>query len=480
MFDRALIIVLILFLTVGAYSYEKYCQERGDVGPVARLIDFAKFGKTSDVFHSSFSHKVFKYNARATLAMLREKHNSLESQRVQLVLNRRELLSQLDKISDEIVNEALGYAHRIDEDREQYLDRFPEIAEIGQNIIQTTGISNPREREERYQVIRTRLEDILQELGQSQAENRVRFNQILDEMDHIVNQEEAFLSSCPDWGDCVNERLRRLRGEARALSEEILGDAQKDIKVLAKMTEELREQYKALGENLEVNDEQIEANNELMAGKLKLLAEHLVSVTETDLKSVMDAYEDLETQQEILLENLDLHQARVRQTQEDNNRRSEEIMANLKQVPRIDFSKLETVTRSAGTERSEVFFKFEENEVKLKRIVRDRLSDNGNLLVEMARNAPIDGSKLMEDRKYAERRAANSRLDLLSSGSHNLDSFERNNDLKTGLGRSLSNHSREPLKIEPLRPRSSLNNRKQEEASEQFKRLKTKARDNGF
>jgi hypothetical protein len=108
------------------------------------------------------------------------------------------------------------------------------------------------------------------------------------------------------------------------------------------------------------------------------------------------------------------------------------------------------------------------------------LSDNGNLLIELARNSPIDGSKLMEERKYAERRAANSRLDLLSSGRHNLDSFDRNNDLKTGSGHLSSSSSREPLKVEPLRPRSSLNNRKQEEASEQFKRLKIKARDNGF
>src|SRR5690242_12608774 len=135
MFDRSLLIVLVLFLTAGGYLYEKYARERGDVGPVARLIDFAKFGKVSEVFKPSSSRKVLQYNSRASLVMLQEKHKLLENQRAQLVLNRRELLSQLAAINDQIVDEALVYAHRIDEDREHYLERFPEIKEIGDNII---------------------------------------------------------------------------------------------------------------------------------------------------------------------------------------------------------------------------------------------------------------------------------------------------------------------------------------------------------
>ena len=50
--DRTLLFILILFLAVGGTWYEQYAKEQGDVGPVARLIDFANFSKESSPFQS--------------------------------------------------------------------------------------------------------------------------------------------------------------------------------------------------------------------------------------------------------------------------------------------------------------------------------------------------------------------------------------------------------------------------------------------
>lgn len=480
MLDRTLIIVLILFLAAGGFYYEKYAAEKGDVGPVGRLIDFAKFGKASEFLQSSSSHKILKYNSRASLTLLREKHNRLENQRVQLVENRRQLLAQLDAIHDQVTDEALRYSHLIEEDRDRFLDRFPELEEIGGAIIQTSEIPDPGDREEKYRVVRRKLEDILGELVASRPEGVARLNQVLEEIDMVVSQEEAVLASCPDWDVCIHKELDDLKGEVKTVSDDILDSARADIDKMVKMTNDLREQYKALAQNLDVNDRQIEDNNDVMTGKLKLLAENLLSVTESNLQDVVNAYEEVEAQQEVLLENIVLHQERVKEIQEQNSRRAKEIMENLNRVPRFDFGNLSRVNNHVVAERSKIFTRFRDNEFRLQKIVRERWTENSSLLVELAQNAPIDGSNLVEDRKYTERRSLNARSNLQPASKQNFSHFERSNDIKTGSSRTDS--GRTGLgRIEPLRPTTKhINNRKPEEAAEQFKRLKDKARDQGF
>src|SRR3989338_2030329 len=247
MIDRILIVVLILFMALGATFYEQYAKGRGEVGPIARLLDFAKFGKFSDTYQSRTSHKISHFNSQNSLGLLSEKYQRLEEQRLQLVLNRRALLDQSITVNNQIVQEALVYQHAIEQDRDTFLSRFPELEPLGNSIITTYAISDPAQREQEYQQIKNQLTAILEEFTVQAPEYTQRLHNILDEIEAITNEEQDALAACDDPARCIKEKLDELKDELKAASGDILTSAKDDITTIEDMTNKLREQYQILG-----------------------------------------------------------------------------------------------------------------------------------------------------------------------------------------------------------------------------------------
>jgi hypothetical protein len=412
------------------------------------------------------------------LAALAEKYRQLEEQRARLVENRRELLDELIQINDQIIEEAKIYQQAIEQDRDSFFNRFPELQPLGASIIASREISDPVRRQQEYERIKGQLVTLLDEFTAQEPQYSERLHGILGDIDRIVNKEEEVLAACSEPVKCINGKLDDLKDELKAASGKILDSAQEDILTIQDMTVSIRRQYEVLGENLQANDEQIKNNNELLEGEFKHLAENLVSVTAEDLSKVMETYKEIQIAQQELLTNISLHEDRVVQSQQETDQKAAEIIKKLYQVPRMDFDKLAKAYDNIKTERQQILAKFESNELKLRQVTDERWHDDSDFLDKLVRGAPLDGNKLVEDREYAARRTTNTHLNLLPAASDS-NNFERNNDLKTAERPSSAqthiDNNRPSLKL-----KDSLADHRLEATSDDYKRLKSQARDQGF
>jgi len=142
MFDKGFIFLLILLIVSGAAAYDRYLTSRGEISPVAQLLDFTGFAKTSreKAVHQTHTTTTFQYNYQDNLDRLREKYAGIESQRAELVRRREEIIQQLIAANEELLGQAEQSLTVIATERQSFLAKFPELASLSGT---SPAISNP-------------------------------------------------------------------------------------------------------------------------------------------------------------------------------------------------------------------------------------------------------------------------------------------------------------------------------------------------
>ncbi len=471
MFDRTFIIILILFLLVGLYAYERFAIERGEVSPVGQLLDFAGLSKflAKESLDPVTTHRTYQINLKDHLVRLREKHLLIEDQRNQLIYHRWDILKRLESLTEQFEEEAKIYEEVLRKEEKEFLDHFPQIESLGESLSETQKLKDQELREQRYQEIKSQLIELLAGMADNPQEDLPRLNQILDQLQEVVTSADFKVNACENKSqeECLLENYDQLETEIKDYINRIVEGPQKDFEKILELTRVLTRELTILGENLEASELRLQEGNELMESELKVLTEELVQVSEEDLRKLMELYQELRLEQEILLDNLKINQQRIQESYQKTQHQFREIMDQLKNTPQIDFSQLSRSQDDFFGFSEGLINELEVNENQLSLIFQNHWSANKNFIEDFAQAIDADLRKLVEKREHLQEQNAEYTQRRLNS-----NNIKDNSELRTRASTSQPGINRTP------RDRSRI--RQQSHMDEQLQKARDKAKDQGF
>ena len=166
--EKFFLVAMVAFLIAGVLAYDHYITEKGQIGPMGRLLDFAGLSKKDAAFHARTTKTIrakYRLDLESDLQRLRETHQKIESQRVNLVLHRRAILEQLAALDGQVNQEAQKYTDALKQEQTEFLNRFPQIEQIGSSLLQNQAQPDAVLRQAGYAQNRQELSNFLKEVG---------------------------------------------------------------------------------------------------------------------------------------------------------------------------------------------------------------------------------------------------------------------------------------------------------------------------
>jgi hypothetical protein len=331
--DRTFLLIMGLFLIVAVFAYDRFVTERGDLGPMAKLMDYAGLSQyAQDEQGVHMSHQETQLKIRNNMVSLQEIYRQIDSQREALILNRQELLQKLTDINDQLTQQAEIYAHTMEEEGHAFRSRFPRLEELGQEIIQTQQLEDPKLREDRLTLIKEELRILLEGMAVDSPEDLPKLDEIIEKIGVYVHAQDGVAGqTCSSGTDCLTEALDGMD----AIVQDALLQSEQDLEEFTQLTQMLKKEYVTLADNLQASDSQYDMTNQNVTSELQSLTQALVEITQSDLQKLLTLYQTLVQQQQVLMENLDIHHQRVWQVQQRANQRLEEILQTGRRIPRL-------------------------------------------------------------------------------------------------------------------------------------------------
>jgi len=136
MADKVLIILLVLFTSLGVFTYDKYVTGKGELSPIARILDFSGMAEEEEDFFGqkiTVTKETYYSNLKENLNRMRLQHLRLAERREQLIKRRQSILNTLGQINDLVTEEAGTYYEVIDQRRKEIVESQL-MGQIEQNL----------------------------------------------------------------------------------------------------------------------------------------------------------------------------------------------------------------------------------------------------------------------------------------------------------------------------------------------------------
>ncbi|MCR4336272.1 MAG: hypothetical protein NUV91_00495 [Candidatus Omnitrophica bacterium] len=279
--EKTLLTLIVLFLVVGVFAYDRYVTEQGELGPVARLMDYAGLGeKFQNIDNPFFQKKVTQTSSQYRIGEVYDIYQKIEGQRLELMQHRQEIIHQLQGMNGELNQEASQYATSLNQEQEAFLERFPELRKFLSQLHQNQEGKD----------------------WKAEASNFLNTQMILSE------EKKIEVAHMLDHFDQQNVNVQELFKTARSLEKE----------------------YQVLETNTAATQRQLTENHDEIEMRFQQLTRKMVQVTDEDMSQLMDSYQNLWKAEEILLANLEINQQRVRQQQEAFNKQWSKVIDQVK------------------------------------------------------------------------------------------------------------------------------------------------------
>jgi len=482
-FARTIIIVLVFLMSTGIYVYERHLANQGQIGPVSQLIDFVRFGKYAQDRErtSRITGEEDTVNIQEYLLRLQETYDALYKERGALIKKRQEILAELSSLNNQLLREAGTYAEALSQEQAQFLEEFPELKEMAVQMAKAYMTEDPAERTQQLLKAEESMGKLFKaEGGGADGEAQRLKNHLRNILTTIQDRyPEQFQSFCenPDPAECLNADPQ----QAQELAQKILHaggeELAADVNELKGVIKSLSQEYYMAAENYTASEQFLEQHNQRIEGDLKQLSTQLVEVTDLGVEEINILYKDLLFEYDVVLENLALNLRRL----DEKQKMLEWQMNHAKGLSlgadgQTDMAPLEAIKKK----QSELLSRLEEN-LLASDDTYQRQRDLGNSLARIVR----------ENRQGLPGRARGIRVE------HN------NRQAHAPSARSSSMSSARPSSTPPTRPSSTAAGIQQRnytvqdtramldsaaarnsdianQAKEQMRRLRDKARDQGF
>nr|HPN57288.1 hypothetical protein [Candidatus Omnitrophota bacterium] len=372
-------------------------------------------------------------------------------------------------------------AEALSQEQAQFLEEFPELKEMAVQMAKAYMTEDPAERTQQLLKAEESMGKLFKaEGGGADGEAQRLKNHLRNILTTIQDRyPEQFQSFCenPDPAECLNADPQ----QAQELAQKILHaggeELAADVNELKGVIKSLSQEYYMAAENYTASEQFLEQHNQRIEGDLKQLSTQLVEVTDLGVEEINILYKDLLFEYDVVLENLALNLRRL----DEKQKMLEWQMNHAKGLSlgadgQTDMAPLEAIKKK----QSELLSRLEEN-LLASDDTYQRQRDLGNSLARIVR----------ENRQGLPGRARGIRVE------HN------NRQAHAPSARSSSMSSARPSSTPPTRPSSTAAGIQQRnytvqdtramldsaaarnsdianQAKEQMRRLRDKARDQGF
>lgn len=270
MLDKLGIIILILFVLSGLAVYDRYVSLKGEVGPVARALDYTGF--TRFLQNWGPVRRRIRQETQMNFETMHAKLAQIQQKRVEMVQHRQEILHQLASLNERMQAQAAPVIGAMEQERQKVLERLPEIksgmADIGNKI--STEASGQEAREESPQAF---------------IKSFTEFQKVTQGMDR---EYRVFTDNAAATEQQYQEGWASTDAAVRKLVQKLVQVTEEDLRELMQLYQELMGIQSVMAQNLDLNCKRLEA----AAEDSRRREEEIVATVSQDNRKVFMGFVD--------------------------------------------------------------------------------------------------------------------------------------------------------------------------------------------
>jgi hypothetical protein len=403
MLDKAFVVLLIFFMITGIYAYERFSRDSGEVSPISQVVDFANFSKFDPITGTTVknSHEVIDFQSDSNLARLREKHNELHEERIQLINKRKEILQRLNELNGELEVESTIYAQLMDAVKQKFLQHFSQFNQAGQDLVAAKEIADPLARQTEYNRIKNDFFQFLAGIVPDPQADLSRLVEIFAKLEEVLAQEkDSILEGCGTLAECVQARIDELETVVTEMVSKVVDHPQRDITKINELLALLRREYQIQFDRTEASGIELKESSQQINTEYKTLVEELDDVTEKDFVQLAQMQDRFENEERYYTDFLERQVENLKWQQESVERRMSIIFSRSGQKPFADVNRFRNKMRYVQQEQKSLLRQAQDHSKRLTQIMHDQAVWNRQFMEEAARNTKIDLDNIMIQKKH--------------------------------------------------------------------------------
>lgn len=402
--DKTFLILLIVFVVIGVFTYDQYITEKTGESPISKVLDYgglAQEGSVETPGRTSVSkYATFQESADYNLARLSKKLQEIQEQRDKLVHNRNVLLSQLIELKDKTLQEAELYAEEIRQEREEFMAYNKDLQELGQLMMQTYNINNLRLRQENMEKIKVKIAAL--NGGRDWGVSTADINELLDYINSTVIQKNLVqLSNCGTTEQCLEANVQR----AKLFLNEVLIDFQQEIEPrfvnAVKIKQKARRMYNDQMLNSDTSETYVLDQDEYRKGQYRELVQKMIKITSRDLNNLIQLYAELELEQKRVLNSIKVSSERLVEEHKKERRQMEDLISKIDKQKLANFDSFFRVVEKNKELEDQYIQEILELDKQLLQVTRHRFFESKLFLKNISALIEVNIKRLVEDRNYA-------------------------------------------------------------------------------
>lgn len=160
MWNKLFISTLLLYVFVAGFQqYDQYITEKGEVPVVSQFLDYVGIMQFEDPLEKNQTvTKTDSFNLQLENPQLvQARINRLNNQRMQVLTERREFLTQIAELNVDILNEAIVYARLIISEGSDFLLHSSEFEQLGKDIVAAKRMTDSAEQKLEFERIQREI-----------------------------------------------------------------------------------------------------------------------------------------------------------------------------------------------------------------------------------------------------------------------------------------------------------------------------------
>lgn len=401
--DKTLLVLLIVFVVIGVFTYDQYITEKTGESPISRLLEYGGLAEESAVDPDKTTvskYATFEEGSLFHLAQMSNKLAEIQDQRQKLIQDRNAIISQLIALEDKALKEAELYTQEIQQEREEFSTYKPELDALGVLLLETYNVNNLKVREKNFETIKGKIAALNgnKEWGVSQKD----ITELIEFINQTFVQKNLTpINNCETDEQCLEANVK----QAQVFLNEVLIDFQQELTPrfinAVKITQKTRE---VLSEQIglsDVNEAFVTQQDEYFGRQYKDLVQKLVKITPNDLNDLIQLHQELQIEERTILDGIQTSSQRLSQRLEEDHQQMTELTEKLDKEKMNKFSNFFAALEKNRSEEKAYFDQVIEIDKQLAQMSRHRSFEYRIFLRNVAALMEVDIKKLVEDRTYA-------------------------------------------------------------------------------
>lgn len=408
--DKTLLVLLIIFIVIGVFTYDQYITEKTGESPISRLLDYGGLGGNEEDIDPNKTtvskYATFEDGAQFHLAQLINKLSEFKEQRQKLLQERNAIITQLISLEDKALKVADSFSEEIKKEREEFSTYKPELDQLGQMLTETYNVNNLMIREKNYERIKEKIFSLNgnKDWGVSQKD----ISELVDFINQTFVQKRLIpINNCQTDEECLEANVK----QAQVFLNEVLIDFQQEL--TPRFVNAVKIVQKTRGVDSEqiisgdVNETFVEQQDEYFRGQYKDLVQKLVKITPKDLNDLIQLHQELQIEERTILGNIQATSQRLSQRVEEEQKQINELIEKLDKKKLEEFNDFFAVLEENKLEKKTYYDQLVEIDKQIVQMTRHRSFEYRSFLRNVAALLEVDIKKLVDDRVYAANLNAN-------------------------------------------------------------------------